>query len=99
MPSYNLKDFVEKTEFSVSAKFPEGKTTLDLATATIEPVKFTDPDGKEKQRYKITANNVVYYAGPQIIQGIKVALEKGAKKVEIIRQGTDKNTKYIVLPA
>lgn len=95
-----LTDFVKTTDFGGDAcKLPEGKTIIVLEDAEVIVAPFTDIEGKTKPRWKIKTKEATYYVGVAVMAGIKKAMEKGAKKVEIIRDGTDKNTKYVVLPA
>ena len=95
-----LSDFVTKTEFGDGAiKVPVGKTLITLdETEVTEAAPFTDDNGKVKPRWKLKTKDASYFVGVAIMGGIKREAAKGAKKVEIIREGTDKNTKYIVLP-
>jgi len=97
----NAKDFVKNNEFGGDAtKFPEGKTVINLEETEIIPSTYTDPEsGKTKPRWKIKTKDATYYGGVQIMSGMKEAVEKGASKVEIVRDGSGLKTSYIVIPA
>lgn len=90
----NIKEFVEGRDFG-GQSFPEGTTTLDLSKLQVE--EFTqDYDGEKKTRWKLMHGEDVYFAGVAIMDGLKKAIEAGATKVEVIRQGTGMKTRYIV---
>lgn len=94
-----LADFAKGKDFGGDAdSFPEGKTLLDTTQTDVEEVT-QEFDGTKKKRYVLKTGDKSYYAGPKVMKGIKKAVEEGATKVEVIKQGKGMETSYVVLPA
>lgn len=87
------KDFAEESE---GDPFPEGQTEIDLTKVDVEERKQDFGEGP-KLRYLLKYNDKNYWAGPQILAGIKLATESGFTKVVIQRKGTGLKTKYTVM--
>jgi len=98
---YNLATYCKETDFATGGEsFPEGKTKIVLNKAKVIPTVFVDDNtGKEKARWKICYEDKVYYAGKQVMNGIKEEQDKGAKTVIVIRKGEGLKTNYTVINA
>lgn len=97
-----LTDFLKGKDFgsgeSDATGFPEGKTELDLTKVTVQEKEVPFDEGTRK-RWILTVGEINYWAGVQIMNGIKDAQEAGFSRVSVIRTGTTKtNTKYRVMP-
>ena len=96
----NIKKFLEGKDFENSESdiepFPEGKTKLQLEKIMVENITIDYPDGP-KERYILEHDGKKYWAGKQIMNGLKIAIEEKAKEVFVVRQGMDRNTKYMVV--
>lgn len=93
-----LREFVKDKDFGGdTTSFPAGETILNLDDTTIEEtiVNFA---GEDKTRYIISTGGKRLWAGVRILKGIKDAESNGARKVKVIRQGSGKETTYVVLP-
>lgn len=96
-----LKDFVKDKDFasgeSDADPFPEGKTELDVPSVEVEEKEIEFDNGK-KTRYILSFGEKRYWAGPQIMDGIKQALGAGFSKLVVTRKGQGLKTKYTVMP-
>jgi len=92
----SLKDYVQKTEFGGEAEaFPEGETVLpvDVEVEEIE-IEF---EGVKKRRWILTHGSKKFYAGVKVMRGLKKAIASGAEKVKVIRDGSGRDTTYVVV--
>jgi len=95
----SLAKYVQEKDFGGDAiSFPEGETVIDTEKAEIRETE-VEFDGQKKKRWLITQGDKTFFAGVKIMKGIKKQQEEGKKKVKVIKQGTGKETSYIVLPA
>jgi len=95
----NLKDFVKDKDFSTennTEPFPEGKTILQVESIDVQE-QAVEFDGKKRMRYILSVGDKQYWAGSQIMEGVKAAINAGFKKVEVNRKGLGLKTKYAVL--
>jgi len=91
-----LVDFVKNKEFGKEAEsFAEGETILEVAGLEVEETT-VNFDGKQKTRYLIKDGEKRFWSGPKVMKGLKKAIEQGATKVKVIRQGQGKESAYIV---
>lgn len=96
----SIMDFIKEKDFSNESdieSFPEGKTNLDLSKTDVEE-KQVDFEGMKKTRYVLTIGEKKYWAGTQIMDGIKQASESGFSNVVITRKGQGMKTRYTVMP-
>ena len=104
MEQVNLMDYMKekaaaKETFSVGAdKFQEGKTIIDVKKVKISETSFTDESGKTRPQWIWEVEGKRYFAGSQIMEGLRkvLELEPGVKEIEVIRNGSGKGTKYVV---
>ena len=89
-----ITDFVKNKDFG-GQSFPEGTTTLELDKLEVEEF-IQEYDGEKRTRYKLSHDGNVYFTGVKVMDGLKKAIENGAKRVEIIKQGTGIKTSYVV---
>jgi len=97
-----LEEFLQNETFEEQKdikSFEEGETELNLENLEVEKRTISFDDNTEKIRYVLKDGETMYWAGPQIMQGIQTASEKGAKKVKVLRQGQGLKTKYMVVEA
>jgi hypothetical protein len=97
-----LSEFVKDKEFGSDSgveKFPEGETSLGLLSdVEVETKTIQQSDGSAKERYVLGVGDKRYWAGVQVMQGIKTVQEQGAVKAKVVRSGSTMNdTKYIVV--
>jgi len=98
----NSKAVANQT-FSVGAdKFQEGKTVIDLTKVKTSETSFTDDSGKTKPQWIWEVEGKRYFAGSQIMEGLRKVLadakekKETIKEIEVIRNGSGKGTKYVV---
>ena len=96
-----ITEFIKDKDFSSAGSeakpFPEGKTKINLNKVDVEE-KIVEFEGKPKTRYLLSTEGEVYWAGSQIMEGIKQATENGFTTVTITRKGQGLATKYGVMP-
>ena len=89
------KDF-DKTESEIKA-FEDGETEIDLTKLEVEARVVDFGDGKEKTRYVLKDGDNQYWAGNQVMQGIKAAFDKEAERCKVLKQGSGLKTSYMVV--
>ncbi len=93
MVQYELGEYISKKEFGAGETLPEGDTFFDIAKTKVEEIE-TEWEGKKRMRFKLTCNGKSYFVGSRVMEGIKVASNKGFDRVRVTRAGLDKNTTY-----
>ena len=95
----NLANYVKSEEFGGDAKsLPEGESFLDTQTIEVEEAS-VEFDGKQKKRFILHVGDEGFWVGPKVMKGIQKAVKEGARLVKVIKQGSGKETSYIVLAA
>lgn len=95
----NLANYVKTEEFGGDARsLPEGESLLDTQTVEVEEVS-VEFDGKAKKRFILHVGDEGFWVGPKVMKGIQKCVKEGARLVKVIKQGSGKDTSYIVLPA
>jgi len=96
-----LKEFVKGKEFgggdSDAEPFPLGKTEIDISKVGVEE-REVEFDGVKKPRWILSVGEKKFWAGTQIMNGVKDAEEAGFSKVSITKKGEGIKTKYKVMP-
>ena len=93
-----LNSFVKSEVFGGDARsLPEGETVLDTTKIEVEEAS-VEFDGKAKKRFILHVGDEGFWVGPKVMKGIQKAVKEGALSVRVIKQGSGKETSYIVLP-
>jgi len=91
----NLKDFVEKKDFTSGESLPKGDTFLSVNAEATEIE--TEYEGKKKIRYQLKENGKTYFVGTKVMDGIKEAIKEGFQKVRVTKTGEGMKTNYSVV--
>lgn len=96
----NLDKFLEGKDFETKDKeaeaFPTGKTRINLKTLEVEERTIEFEDGA-KTRYILKDGDKSYWAGNQVMTGIKAARDLGADEADVLKQGSGLKTSYMVV--
>ena len=100
MDDKNLKEVLKETSFEKESdvqSFPDGKSELIISKCVTKQVPVSFNDGTQGTKYVITYGDKKYWAGKQVMQGLKEAVGNGKDKVIVIKKGVGLKTNYIVM--
>jgi hypothetical protein len=96
----DLKTVLEEISFDKESDiqaFPDGKTELEISKCTTKEVPVSYNDGTQGTKHIINYQDKKYWAGKQVMAGLKEAVENGKDKVFVLKKGQGLKTNYIVM--
>lgn len=95
----SLKEVLHEGEFDNKNEikgFPIGETQIVISKCKVQSIPVTF-DGKSRNKFVIEYDGNKYWAGNQIMKGLKAAENNGVDVVKVVRQGEELDTTYMVL--